>query len=119
MADELDAVDFGEEFESFAVGLRPVTARQIDSDKAPDDPERVVTCVDGIMATGPLVRRRRPDGNLPADATEFVLRANRLGWLPSDADELVDAQGVVWVVQSAQLEAFDTLVRLTVVIKRG
>lgn len=123
MPDPFDDIDPGEDFERYAVGLKPVTVKRVD----PDSGDALDT-VEEVPATK-LIRRRSPfsaaGGELGGDTTEFVFRASRLAdadgtrWLPKPRDQIVDAAGLTWDIESAALEAFDTLCRAQAVIKRG
>lgn len=117
MADPFDTIDPGQDFEDFAVGLKPVTVKQVDPGTA-----AASATVENVPATK-LIRRRSPysagGGEVSGDTVEFVFRANRLNFIPGARDQIVDAAGLVWVIESANLEAFDALCRVQVHLKQG
>ncbi len=117
MADELDDIDIAGDFEEFAVGLKPVTVRQIDPDSGD-----TITEVENVPATK-LVRHRSPfaagGGEVGGDTVRFVFRADRLDFLPKARDEIETEAGEEWHVESAELIAFEQLCGADCVRKRG
>lgn len=116
MADPFDSIDVGQDFEDFAVGLRPVTVSQID----PDTGDALVTVAD--VPAEQLIRNRQSGGGtteVASDTNRFFFRADRLNFTPKARDQITDADGFVWAVTDAAVQGFSALCVANVVIQRG
>lgn len=116
MTNPFDAIDVGQDFEDFAVGLRLVTVSRID----PDTGEATATVED--VPAEQLIRNRRASGGateVASDTNRFFFRADRLDFTPKSRDRITDADGFVWVVTAADVQGFGALCVADVVILRA
>lgn len=114
--DELADTDFGQDFEDFAVGLKTVTIKQID----PDDGSTLATAT--VKATKLPRRRSRfqvSGGELGDDTGRFVFRADQLTFTPKSRDQIIDADGLAWEIERAEIQGFDAICSADVVKKRS
>jgi hypothetical protein len=106
----------GADFSAFMAGAATVTVRQIN----PDDGTATATAPN--VTALKRSRRRQPfgvsGGELSSDQCRFILRASEVGFLVKARDEIVDAEGVSWHVESANAIAFNQLYACDVVLKR-
>jgi hypothetical protein len=100
--DPLAAIDFGQDFEDFAVGLQPVTVSSVDPASgavlatATDVPAaKLVTMRDSVSAR---------TGEVGVDKCEWWFRADRLEFTPKTRDLITEADGTVWVMDDCQLD---------------
>lgn len=102
MPNPLDDFDLGADFEEYAVGLAPVTVTSVD----PDDPATVLATAEGVPAarlvtTADTVSART--GEVGVTKCEFWLRRDRLGFLPKPRDQVAEADGTVWLMDSVEM----------------
>ena len=114
MADELDGIDFGADFESFAVGLKPVTVQSVDAISG-----EVLEEVEDVPAAR-LVRKVQTvparSGEVWFQGYDFWLRVDELGFDLKPRDRIVEAAeqgGATWVIDESA-ETYGTLVRCPV-----
>lgn len=111
MADELDGIDFGQDFEEFAVGLQPVTVESVDA------------ITGDVLATAedvPAARLIRKVQTVPARSGEvwfggqdYWLRVDQLGFTLKPRDRITEPSGAVWSVDEVG-DCFGTLARCPV-----
>lgn len=101
----------GELFEELMPTV-PLTVRDIDPDTGATVTE--VENVPGLIRP----RKRLQPGEVPTDRARWVIRYENLGFDPKKVDELEEADGTVWHVESADLIAFRQLAALECVKKR-
>lgn len=102
MSDELDGIDFGQDFADLAPGRRPVTIESVD----PDAPTTVRFTAEDV----PAARLVTKPGTAPArggevgfSGTEFWFRTDLLGFEPKARGRITEADGTVWIVDAAEL----------------
>lgn len=107
--------NIGADFEAY-MPTTSVTVRQIN----PDTGATIATAAN--VAAMKRSRRRQPfgvaGGELGSDQCRFILRASEVGFLVKARDEILDADGVTWHVESASAIAFHQLFACDVVLKR-
>jgi hypothetical protein len=95
--DILKDIDFGQDFEDFAVGLQPATVTSVD----PATGAVLATATD--VPAAKLVTLRESTsartGEVGVDRCEFWFRANRLDFTPKPRDLITDEGGTVWVIE--------------------
>jgi hypothetical protein len=95
--DILKDIDFGQDFEDFAVGLQPVTVSSVDPASgavlatASDVPAAKLVTMRGSVSAR--------TGEVGVDRCEFWFRANRLDFTPKPRDLITDEGGTVWVIE--------------------
>jgi hypothetical protein len=94
-----------------------VTVRQIDNDSG-----GTTAAAAGVPA---LKRARKREagaiqgGEIGFDTCRFLLLASAVGFLPADDDQITDADGVVWTMDSVEAICFGKLYACNVVKKRN
>jgi hypothetical protein len=111
--------NIGADFSEFMAGAAAaaVTVRQIN----PDDGGTIATATN--VTALKRSRRRQPFGvasgaELGSDQCRFILRASEVGFLVKARDEILDADGVTWHIQSVSAIAFNQLYVCDVGLKR-
>lgn len=95
-----------------------VTVRQIDPDS-----QNTTTTAASVPALK-RSRRRQPfavsgNGEVGGDQCRFVFKVGRVSWVLKARDEIEEADGTVWKIDSVQLLAFNQLAGCDVTRKRG
>lgn len=104
----LDGLDFGADFALLAVGQEPVTVRSVDPDTGAEvlatEPVPAVQC--------PLTRDNTGarGGEVGVTSCEWWLRADALGFTLKPRDQVVQASGAAWSLDSVE-EVAGALVR--------
>lgn len=115
MADELDGIDFGADFDEMAVGLEPVTVASINALSG-----AATVTTEGVMAAKLIAKRRTGparSGEVWTNADEFWLRVDQLGFVLKPVDQITRGSGETWIVDEVN-EVAGTLVRCPVTKKR-
>ncbi len=86
-----------------------VTVTQIDPDTDTNTTAAGVTLGSAANVSG---------GELGRDECRFVFAVSAIEWTPKARDQITDAAGIVWQIESVQLIAFGNLVACDVVVKR-
>jgi hypothetical protein len=100
-----------------------VTVTQIDPDTDTNTTAAGVTLGSAANVSAlQRVRGRKPlnvsGGELGRDECRFVFAVSAIEWTPKARDQITDAAGIVWQIESVQLIAFGNLVACDVVVKR-
>lgn len=105
-----------DDFERYCPGLAPIAVNQIDPDGG-----SATASVQNVPALK-RVRHRQPQrvssGELGQDECRFVFRADRLPFTLKAHDEILDANGLTWIIESVRLTGFGQLATADVVKKR-
>ncbi len=115
--------EIGADFANFVPLTALVTVTQIDPDTDTNTTAAGVAL--GSAANVPALkrsRRRQPfgvgTGELGRDTCRFVFAASAVSWVLKARDQIADADGNVWVIDRAELIAFNQLAACDVTIKR-
>ncbi|MDY3558411.1 hypothetical protein R5W23_005504 [Gemmata sp. JC673] len=115
MANELDGIDFGADFEALAQGTAPVAVASVDAISGV-----AAATVTGVTAAK-LIRKTSTgparSGEVPNTQNEFWLRTDRLGFVLKPVDRITEGDGTVWVVAEVN-EVAGCIVRCPVTRKR-
>ena len=110
--------NFGEQFQKYGVGLQYVTVKQCDPDT-----DSVTATAEDVAATVPTRTRAALSvggGELGSDTrSPMTFRADLLGFVPKPNDTVTEADGTVWIIESAKMDPLGQLCSADVVIARG
>ena len=101
--DPLANIDFGADFEDYAVGLQSVTIRSVD----PDEPSTTLVTAEDVPAAKLVTKADTVSartGEVGHTTCDWWFRTDRLEFTPKPRDQIEEADGTVWLIDGAELD---------------